>query len=164
MSDAGLTASRSLVARGAFTEESGWQAARLIISQAGERATALFAANDASAVGALAAVQASGLSVPGDISVVGFDDIPIARYATPPLTTVRVAIDVLGARAANLLLRGLAGPAQRTPRAARLEIVPAELVARLSSGPPPPHSRPTRLVHVPSSASASHASSLESLS
>jgi LacI family transcriptional regulator len=164
MSDAGVPVTRSLEARGAFTEQSGWQAARRILAQSGERATAIFAANDASAVGALAALRESGMSVPDDISVVGFDDIPIARYATPPLTTVRVAIDVLGARAASLLLSGLTGPARRFPRDARAEIVPAELVTRNSSGPPPPTSRPTHSVHVPASSSASHAFPLENLS
>jgi LacI family transcriptional regulator len=164
MRDAGLPVTRSLVARGEFTEASGWEAARLIVNQAGKRATALFAANDASAVGALAALRDSGMSVPDDISVVGFDDIPIARYATPPLTTVRVAIDVLGARAANLLLRGLTGPPRRLPRDARCEIVPAELIARHSSGPLPPHSRLTHSVHASSSVSASPVFPLENLS
>jgi LacI family transcriptional regulator len=164
MDDAALAVTPALVARGAFTEESGWQAARRIIGQTDERATAIFAANDASAVGALAAVREAGLSVPDDISVVGFDDIPIARYATPPLTTVRVAIDVLGARAANLLLRSLTGAAQKAPPDARFEIVPAELVARSSSGPPPPTPRLIGSVHRSASSSASHVSSLEKLS
>jgi LacI family transcriptional regulator len=163
MGDAGFPVTRSLVARGAFTEASGWQAARLLMGQAGERPTALFAANDASAVGALAALRDSGICVPDDISVVGFDDIPIARYATPPLSTVRVAIDVLGARAASLLLRGLTGPPRRAPRDARCEIVPAELITRHSSGPPSPHPRLTHSVHAASSVSASPVFPLENL-
>ena len=64
--------------------------------------------NDAMAVGALLALHESNVDVPGEISVVGFDDIPIARYVTPALTTVHVAIDVLGGRAAALLWRSAA--------------------------------------------------------
>jgi LacI family transcriptional regulator len=163
MRAAGLPVDDAPVERGDFTEESGWRAAHAIVGQAGDRPTALFAANDASAVGALAALREAGVSVPDEMSVVGFDDIPIARYATPPLTTVRVAIDVLGARAATLLLRALTGPARRPRRGARREIVPAELVVRLSSGPPPLalNSRP---VLFRPSASASLAFSLEKLS
>jgi LacI family transcriptional regulator len=162
---AGLPLDDALVARGDFTEEGGWRAARAIVGQPGDRPTALFAANDASAVGALAALRESGLSVPEEMSVIGFDDIPISRYATPPLSTVRVAIDILGARAATLLLRALTGPARRPREGARREIVPAELVVRLSCGPPPPPAlSPSRSVQLRSSSSASLAFSLEKLS
>ena len=124
----------SLVMRGDFTEEGGWKAARELIVQAGPRPTALFAANDAMAVGALLALHEAGVDIPREMSVVGFDDIPIARYVTPSLTTVRVAIDVLGARAAALLFRALATPLAHD--AAHREVVPAELVVRHSCGPP----------------------------
>jgi LacI family transcriptional regulator len=165
MRAAGLPVDDALVARGEFTEESGWRAAHAIVSQPGERPTAIFAANDASAVGALAALREAGVSVPEEMAVVGFDDIPIARYATPPLTTVRVAIDVLGARAATLLLRAITGPARRPSRGARREIVPAELVVRASCGPPPPPAlSPARSVQLRSPSSASLAFSLEKLS
>lgn len=88
------------------------------------------------AVGALLALHEAAVDVPRDMSVVGFDDIRIARYVTPPLTTVRVAIDVLGARAAALLFRALATPLANGD--ACCEVVPAELVVRHSCGPPPP--------------------------
>ena len=123
------------VVRGDFTEEGGWTAASELIKQRGPRPTALFAANDAMAVGALLALHEAGVDIPRDMSVVGFDDIPIARYVTPSLTTVRVAIDVLGARAAALLFQALANPLARG--AVHREVIPAELVVRHSCGPPP---------------------------
>ena len=131
----GLTVHESLVLRGDFTEQGGWLAARALIASDGPRPTALFAANDAMAVGALLALHESGIDVPGDISVVGFDDIPIARYVTPSLTTVRVAIDVLGARAAALLFRALTDPMMQGN--GHREVIPAELIIRQSCGPPP---------------------------
>jgi LacI family transcriptional regulator len=136
---AGLTVSDALVVQGDFTEEGGWRAARELIARRGARPTALFAANDAMAVGALLALREASVDVPAEVSVVGFDDIPIARYVTPALTTVRVAIDVLGARAAALLFRALADPMMRGD--AHREVIPAELIVRNSSGPPPAPSR-----------------------
>ena len=135
MRAAGLIVHESLVLRGDFTEQGGWLAARALIASDGPRPTALFAANDAMAVGALLALHESGIDVPGDISVVGFDDIPIARYVTPSLTTVRVAIDVLGARAAALLFRALTDPMMQGY--GHREVIPAELLIRQSCGPPP---------------------------
>jgi LacI family transcriptional regulator len=135
MRTAGLTVRDTFVMDGDFTEESGWRAARELLMQRGPRPTAIFAANDAMAVGALLALHEAGVDVPGDISIVGFDDIPIARYVTPALTTVRVAIDVLGARAASLLFRALADPMMAGD--AHRVIIPAELTVRHSSGPPP---------------------------
>ncbi|CAN5555871.1 LacI family DNA-binding transcriptional regulator [soil metagenome] len=127
------------VVRGDFTEQGGWKAMRELLAQRGDRPTALFAANDAMAVGALLALHEAGVDIPREMSVVGFDDIPIARYVTPSLTTVRVAIDVLGARAAALLFRALADPL--ADHVAYREVVPAELVVRHSCGPPPLRSR-----------------------
>ncbi|MEP6999622.1 MAG: LacI family DNA-binding transcriptional regulator [bacterium] len=142
MRDAGLPVHESLVFRGDFTEDGGWQAARAMIATAGPRPTALFAANDAMAVGALLAFHEAGFDIPRDISVVGFDDIPIARYVTPSLTTVRVAIDVLGARAAALLFRALTDPLARGT--VHREVIPAELIVRHSCGPPPTTAPQTR--------------------
>jgi LacI family transcriptional regulator len=150
MRAAGLTVDESFVLRGDFTEQGGWQAARELIASDGPRPTALFAANDAMAVGALLALHEAGVDVPGDISVVGFDDIPIARYVTPSLTTVRVAIDVLGTRAAALLIRALADSMMRGN--GHREVIPAELIVRYSCGPPPVsmHRRSSSAALVPS--------------
>lgn len=139
MRSLGLTVRDAFVVRGDFTEESGWRAARELLVLTPPRPTAIFAANDAMAVGALLALREARVHVPSEMSVIGFDDIPIARYVTPTLTTVRVAIDVLGARAAALLFRALASSS--APREAHREVIPAELVVRHSCGPPPSDDR-----------------------
>jgi LacI family transcriptional regulator len=116
---------------GDFTEESGHLAA-LRILQNMPRATAIFAANDAMAVGALAALAEEGVSVPEEMAVTGFDDIPIARYVAPPLTTIRVDIAELGNRAFGLLLGALESPVSRGER--RRERLATTLVVRRSCG------------------------------
>jgi DNA-binding LacI/PurR family transcriptional regulator len=95
-----------------------------------ERPTAIFAASDTQAVGVLEAARALGLGVPGDLSVVGFDDVEIAAYVG--LTTVRQPLFESGRRGVELLLQALAGE----PLAARSETLPIELVVRETTGPP----------------------------
>ncbi|WP_277923175.1 LacI family DNA-binding transcriptional regulator [Sphingomonas sp. CARO-RG-8B-R24-01] len=85
---------------GDFEEETGTAAAQELLAEPG-RADALFAANDMMAIGALVAFQRAGLSIPGDIAVAGFDDIPLARFVTPALTTMRVGIAEIGAEAVS---------------------------------------------------------------
>lgn len=115
---------------GEFSEESGFAAATSILAL-DQRPTAIFAANDAMAVGALSAIAGSGLAVPADISVVGFDDIPIARYLAPPLTTVKVNIAELGRRAFEAVIESVERGAQGAPRQ---ECIPTSLVVRQSCG------------------------------
>jgi len=93
---------------GNFDEESGTATAHELIGEA-ERADALFAANDMMAIGALVAFQRAGLVVPDDIAVAGFDDIPLARFVTPALTTMRVGIAEIGAEAVSRVAAILAG-------------------------------------------------------
>jgi len=111
---------------GDFTEESGFAAGRTIAAMT-TRPTAVFAANDSMAVGVLAAFSAAGVKVPGTISVAGFDDIPIARYVVPALTTMRVDMAELGRRAFSLLLDAITSPAAHR---ARRERVAATLIVR----------------------------------
>lgn len=133
--DAGLAPAPALELEGDFTEEGGWRAAYQLLARP-ERPTAIFAANDAMAVGALGALREAGVAVPGEVALVGFDDIPVARYLTPTLTTVRVAVDVLGERAVQLLL--LRTAAERPPPGSpRREVLPTTLVVRESCGAPP---------------------------
>ena len=87
--------------------------------------TAVFAANDNLAFSALDVLRAHEKLVPRDIAVVGFDDIPLARQATPPLTTVRVPLVELGRRAADLVLRLIEGD-----DGADSEAIPVELIRR----------------------------------
>jgi LacI family transcriptional regulator len=95
-----------------------------------QRPTAIFAANDAMAIGALSALREDGLTVPHDVAVAGFDDIPIARYVSPPLSSVHVPIAQLGERAMELLLGAIAQPTEGSPRRV---VLPTTLVIRKSS-------------------------------
>jgi LacI family transcriptional regulator len=116
-----------------FTEGGGYDAARRLVAEHrdAERPTALFAANDATAIGAISALREAGLTVPGDVAVAGFDDIPMARYVSPSLTSVHVAIPELGAHSVGRLVEALgAGDAHATRR----ELLPATLVVRSSCG------------------------------
>lgn len=88
---------------GSFDEASGHRAGVALL-EAGGRPDAVFAANDMMALGCLFALSHAGLRVPGDIAIAGFDDIPLARYVHPPLTTMRVDIAELGGRALRVLL------------------------------------------------------------
>jgi DNA-binding LacI/PurR family transcriptional regulator len=89
----------------------------------------VFTGNDQMALGLLTALHDEGLSVPEDVSVVGFDDLPEAPYFTPPLTTVRQDFAELGRRGVQLVLSRLRG------EDLHLDLVPAELVVRSSTGP-----------------------------
>lgn len=104
--------------------------ARLL--QGGELPTAIFLANDVMAIGALRALHDRGLRVPEDISVVGFDDIPLAQYVTPPLTTVHQPTFEKGVRAARSLILAL-----ESGQPAVSETLELALVVRSSTGPAP---------------------------
>jgi LacI family transcriptional regulator len=95
----------------------------------------VFAGNDMMAVGCMAALQEAGLRVPEDVAVGGFDDIPIARYVNPTLTTIRVPIATLGSAALNALVRAIEAP---QPRPEHTVVMPVELVVRRSCGVGPP--------------------------
>jgi LacI family transcriptional regulator len=128
MRDAGVGHIDELLVQGDFSETAGYEAGYTILSRA-RRPTAVFGANDAMAIGALCAIREQGVRVPEEIAVVGFDDIPIARFVSPPLTTVSVEIAELGRQAFELLLE--AGEPDGQPR---LEVLPTHLVIRESCG------------------------------
>ncbi|MER6947906.1 LacI family DNA-binding transcriptional regulator [Nonomuraea sp. NPDC000554] len=121
---AGLEAAE--VVEGAFTREGGYEAARTLLAR-GLTATCLFATTDVMAVGALAALREHGLSVPGDVSLAGFDDIPVVRDLTPPLTTVALPLEQMGERVIALALRD--GPRSRR----RIERVAGTVILRQST-------------------------------
>jgi LacI family transcriptional regulator len=100
--------------------------------QSGVRPDAIFAANDTMAIGAISAVRDADLRVPDDIAITGFDDTPMTKYLSPPLTTVRMPIYALGERAALRLIETLRGGGTAVP--AKQEILPAQLVIRSSCG------------------------------
>ncbi|NYH54212.1 DNA-binding LacI/PurR family transcriptional regulator [Nocardiopsis arvandica] len=127
---------------GDWSPRSGYELGRSLVARraAGERVTAIFVGNDQMAIGVLRALHEAGLRVPGDVSVVGFDDVPEAEYLTPSLTTVFQDFAQVGKESLALLLgeigterngsSGSSGTARR--------VVPARLRVRGSSGPPPP--------------------------
>jgi LacI family transcriptional regulator len=130
MRAAGTAAGDAIEIDGDFTEEAGGSGA-LAAFHKRPRPTAIFAANDGMALGAMVALADEGVGVPRDVAVAGFDDIPVARYVSPPLTSVHVPIAELGARAMERLLLAL----ERGERHARRhEVLPTALVIRRSCG------------------------------
>jgi LacI family transcriptional regulator len=119
-------------ARGSFTEDSGFEAARALLDLR-IRPTAIFAANDSMAIGALSALREAGVRVPEDLAVAGFDDITIARYVNPPLSSVHVPIAELGERAMAKLLSALH---DKERHIRRQDVLGTTVVIRSSCGPP----------------------------
>ncbi len=125
-----LPVDEALVVEGSFSEASGAAAARRLLSQS---VTAIFAASDTMALGALKAIQEAGLRVPEDVALVGFDDLPVASALQPALTTVRQPIEQLGSMAADLLLSLLENPPDEPAPAHRI-LLPSKLIVRESCG------------------------------
>lgn len=123
------------VTHGSFTHDSGARAVRDHREMlCGGGVSAIFAVNDLAALGAITELKAIGLTVPGDISVVGFDDSVVARYCSPALTTVRQDVWGLGECAASLLIAALSA---NKPVLAGRQVLGVELVVRESTGRPP---------------------------
>ena len=120
------------VVEGDWSAASGYAAGRELAAD--PDVTAVFAANDDMAIGLIRALTEAGRRVPEDISVVGFDDIPVAAYVTPPLTTVRQPFDAMAQDGLKLLVHAI-----ENPQAHPLPMTdpPVELVVRSSSAPPP---------------------------
>ncbi|HEX6559650.1 MAG TPA: LacI family DNA-binding transcriptional regulator [Longimicrobiales bacterium] len=143
LADAGLPCVDAVILPGDFTEASGYAATRQLLA-ASQRPTAIFAANDSMAVGVLSALRDAGLRVPEDVAVAGFDDIPIAEYVSPSLSTVRVSMATLGARAAERLFATIHAHG-KTER--KHEVLPTELIIRRSCGTSPISTIPKEAVH-----------------
>ena len=131
LAERGLALDEALVKQGGYTFESGALCARALLAQT-PRPTAIFAGNDEMALGVYQAARDAGLRVPEDLSIVGYDDAPIAARVWPGLTTVRLPIRDMGRIAAAKLMRqeGVENPAAD-------EAVSPTLVVRASSGPAP---------------------------
>ena len=108
--EAGLTPDPALLAEGDFDAASGHRAMAELLSR-GHDFSAIFVASDTVAVGAIAALRQAGRDVPGDVSVVGFDDVPLAAYFDPPLTTIHLPAFELGATAGQVLVERVRGGA-----------------------------------------------------
>jgi LacI family transcriptional regulator len=126
----GREISSNLEFAGDFTEASGHDAAQKLLSTT-PLPRAIFVSNDAMAVGVLSALSSAGIKVPDEIAIAGFDDIPIARYLTPPLTSVHVSINDLGMLAMKRIIQIV-----REKKMHRVErtVLPTTIVIRESCG------------------------------
>jgi DNA-binding LacI/PurR family transcriptional regulator len=111
-------------------EELGWSTMRRWLAR-NTVPRAVLTAWDSIAYGVLRACRESGVGIPDDVAIVGFDDEPASRLLTPPLASVEVPVRELGRAAANLLLQQIAGTAPDPPR----QVVPMSLIERESLGP-----------------------------
>jgi LacI family transcriptional regulator len=127
---AGIAVDERLIATGGFDAPSGHRAMETLLGRA--EFDAVFVASDVVALGAIGALRQAGKRIPDDVSVVGFDDIPLAAFFHPPLTTVRLPAFELGQAAGRALLERIADatPPRRT-------LLPTELIVRASTAPPP---------------------------
>jgi LacI family transcriptional regulator len=129
LQDHRLPIDAELIRVGKLNAEGGYETMQQLL-KLDQRPTAVFASNDLMAMGAMAAIRQAGLSIPGDIAVVGFDDIPAARLVYPALTTIAQQQRQMGQRAAEMLFERLNG---HVPIAGRNEQIPYELVIRDSA-------------------------------
>jgi LacI family transcriptional regulator len=129
---AGIPVADELIADGDFTHDRGQDAAGELLALA-EPPTAIFAANDQQALGAYRAVEQRGLRIPDDISVIGFDNLPMAQWISPALTTVDQPVATMAAEAARMVLRHAETGRFETNR---VELA-TDLVLRASTGPGP---------------------------
>ena len=124
----GIPVDPALIAKGGFSKEIAYAAVERLLRD-GARFDAIFAGDDDSATGALTALLEAGMSVPEDVALVGFDDIEVAQYLNPPLTTVRTPVEQVGREAVNQLVRLV-----HTGEADPLTLLPTQLVIRRSCG------------------------------
>jgi LacI family transcriptional regulator len=123
---------KSLVRYGAFTPESGYIQMKNILETRSHLPTAVFVASDVVAAGALAAIHEKQLRIPQDIAVVGFDDVPLAEYLTPPLTTIHIPVRSMAQLAFSMIMK-LINNQQPDENQIFLE---TNLIIRQSSVPP----------------------------
>ena len=128
---AGLTVEADLIASGEYTYESGFQAGRSLFTGE-DPPTAVFVSSDQMALGVYEALRQRGLRVPDDVSVVGFDDLPEARWSSPPLTTVRQPLADMGRMAVRTIQRIVR---DENIESSRIELA-TQLVVRDSTTPP----------------------------
>jgi LacI family transcriptional regulator len=134
LASAGLEVDPDLIRHGSFHHIGGYSAARELLAL-DDPPTAIFAASDEQAFGVAEAARVTGRRIPEDLSVVGFDDLPISRWFSPPLTTVRQPLAEMGRTAAVMLAAMIDGV---DPQGRQVELA-TELVVRSSTAPPPGH-------------------------
>jgi len=128
LGDAGARSEDCVNFEGDWSVESGYRATQMLL-RSGHEISAICAQNDRMAIGAIHALREAGLHVPQDVSVIGFDDIPLAAYINPPLTTIRQVPYDIGQVAARLLIERVEQPT----RAVQHLLLPAKLIVREST-------------------------------
>jgi LacI family transcriptional regulator len=129
LSSNGIPYDEALVRYGDFDPESGYHRMNDLLEQE-DQISAVFVASDVVAIGAKAAIRQHGLNIPRDIALVGFDDVPLARYLDPPLTTVRLPATELAAKASETLIEIIQG----SPPSEKQVLLESELIIRESCG------------------------------
>lgn len=127
---AGIEPDPRLLVQGGFSRDGGAEATRKLLSLRAGRPSAVFCANDLCAHGALQVAQVAGIAVPDELAVVGYDDTWYSTMTNPPLTTVNMAIETMGGRAARLLIAQVEGQ----PMTERQPVLPVSLTIRESCG------------------------------
>ncbi|MEE9616045.1 MAG: LacI family DNA-binding transcriptional regulator [Anaerolineae bacterium] len=127
----GIPVDEDLIIEGDGTLRGGSVAAQILLSRS-QPPTAVFCFNDMTAIGVLSGLQQARIRVPEEMSVVGFDDVEFATHCYPRLTTIRQPTNLMGQRLIRMLLALIQGQEDVGP-----EVLPAELVIRESTGPPP---------------------------
>ena len=131
LADAGIAFDEALLFEGDYSQPTAFQGGSHLLGLA-QPPTAIFASNDITAMGVIEAARAYGLQVPRDLSVIGFDDIPMAALLSPKLTTMRQPLQKMGESATQMLLDLLNNP-DRIPESI---IFPTELILRETTAPP----------------------------
>ena len=129
-------ACKNIAVQPEFTIEGDWSAksgydALMAFAESGNMPSAIVAQNDLMAVGMLRAARDMGIAIPDQLSIIGIDDIPMAAYSAPPLTTIKQDFLMIGQEAAKLLIRAVEEPAAPLQHL----VLPAEMVTRRSTGP-----------------------------
>ncbi|MGV8983361.1 LacI family DNA-binding transcriptional regulator [Clostridium sp.] len=130
LTDAGIPIKNNLIIKGDFTISGGYNATKKLLQK--EIPTAIFCGNDNMAIGALQAIQEANLKVPEDISIVGFDDIEVARFLTPSLTTVKMDLLEMASIATNTLITSI----ENNSNFSANYILPIDLIQRNSCKTP----------------------------
>lgn len=133
--DCNIPFREELVLKGDYQQQTGYENAKKLLQSVDPPPTAIFASNDLSAFGAMAAVRESGLHIPDDISVIGFDDIPQASFVYPKLTTVRQPLEEMGRVAVKMLLEQIEDQSRPPQRI----LMATQLIIRDSCGPVQSH-------------------------
>ena len=134
LADHNIPLNPELIFEGDFTQSSGYSGATRFLHME-ERPTAVFASNDVQAMGVIEATRACGLHVPKDLSVIGFDDIPMAALSNPQLTTVHQPLQEMGKLATQMLLESINNSEEKVKKSTS-KILPTELIIRETTAPP----------------------------